>query len=233
MPVNVAVQRLPAIHDWPVRRNMNRKNLRILAAVIALTGLSLFFWRLAARPEESASPLPDPTQFTPNYAYDGIVLASTSMETSEESSILRGLLGVQIWKFAVKNTKPDVKVTYILELREKGKPVKTLFTQERGRLFSDGKLDDPTLSSLYLAILPLNNDLPEANKVKFILTGHGLSLTTVIDNPLKGTQGYQTPNSDSSQKDIPLLTGHFPLQGAGSSDRTLYLRLKTESGASS
>ncbi|MES2462175.1 MAG: hypothetical protein V4671_16440 [Armatimonadota bacterium] len=217
---------------------MQQKQWKTLAGITAAAGIAFFagtaYTRPVPAPQEAT--ILDPSMYIPNYAYDGLLLASAPMSSSEESGILRGLMGVQIFKFAVKKTKPISRVTYILELREKGKPTKVLSEHTKGPVRTDGVAQSnialPTLSNLYVAFLPLNKDLSEAEKIKYTIFGEGLSCTSVIDNPFKGATVSGSPDTIDNEKDIPLFSGSRTFVNPGSytyPDRTLYLRLKTVS----
>jgi hypothetical protein len=165
---------------------------RVFAVLVAIVACACACWMSFSRTAKTETvTLPDPSDYAPNYVYDGVILAPSTMKANEESSILSNLLGVGIAKFAAKTTKPNLMVTYNLELREKGKLVKRLDSHKMGPFGGDPK---PGLSSLYVAILPLNGSLSEADKIKVFLTSGGTSSASILDNPFKGAMSYGSPN---------------------------------------
>lgn len=206
---------------------MNRS--RFLAVGVAVIGCAYFAWTGYSPPAREATvavELRDPSNYSPNYTYDGIILASAPLESNEQSGIVSSLLGVYISKFSAKTTRSVPSVRYILELREKGKPVQQLVTSEFGPFGGDPK---PGLSSLYVAVLPVEGSLSEASKIKFAIFSGGVSNISVIENPFKGANSYGSPNGDPGGKDIPLWGARFVPDNDGSraTDRTLFLRLDT------
>jgi hypothetical protein len=127
-------------------------------------------------------------------------VSPVSIESSEESGILRSLLDVKIRKYAVKRLKSGLRVTYILELWEKGKPVKSL-RRLKGPRPVDGT--EAGLSYLWVAILPLNKSLTGAGEIKVSLSGVDIGVMTTIDNPFKAANDCDTTNGFSSQNDLP------------------------------
>jgi hypothetical protein len=213
---------------------MDRKKSRAFAVATAVTGAAFFIaagWTNYSRSAREPGAIPDPSNFSPNYPYGDVIVSPVSMESSEESGILRSLFDVQIRKYAVKRLKPGLRVTYILELWEKGKPVKSL-RRLNGPRPVDGTVAG--LSYLWVAILPLNKSLTEADEIKVSLSGIDVGVMTTIDNPFKNANGYDTTRGFSSQNDLPLVSGRIIRHDLYDStrytvtDRTLFLRLETE-----
>lgn len=211
------------------RAGVSMRKSRIFAVGIAVIGCAYFAWTGYSRPNREAAEaamLRDPSNFTPNYTYGGLVLASAPMEPSEQAGILGSLLGVYMKKFSAKTTRSIPSVRYVLELREKGKPVRELCKTQFGPFSGDPK---PGLSALYVALLPLNGSLSESDKIKFAVFSGGASSTSVIENPFKGANSYGSPNGDLGGKDIALWGARFVPNGDGSraTDKMLVLRLDT------
>lgn len=215
---------------------MNMRNAKVYMAFIAVVICALFGWilthqsmRSTAHNQQSASTtmeIPDPDFSSPHYSYDGLSLASAPLAINTDTALLTNMLNVQLLKFSAKTTKPNLIVTYILELREKGQPTKVISNFVLGPFGGSIK---PSFSNFYVGFLPLNGNLEDADKIKYQIMTSGLSELQVIDNPFKGCRYCGSATSDSSQKDIPLLSAHMSY-GAGSVERTLFLRLETKPG---
>jgi hypothetical protein len=96
------------------------------------------------------------------------------------ASELTNLLGVFVWKFDVALPEDVKKVNFHLEMQKKGELEKSLFGPGIDTFVS------PEIErEILVAIIPLNEDISNADKVRIKMNAFGVTASGIHDNPLK------------------------------------------------
>jgi hypothetical protein len=107
---------------------------------------------------------------------------------------LAGLLGVHVWKMNVLLPENIEKVNLHLEVKEKGKTSVKSFGPGITPLIRPGSPRE-----VLIAIIPLNEDISNTDKVRVIINAFGAIASGLADNPLKnmGIGGPTFPQKTS------------------------------------
>ena len=125
-----------------------------------------------------------------------------------KASELASLLGVYVWKLDVGLPDDTKAVSLHLEVQKKGETKKATF----GGGINNNFVTKDTEREILIAIIPLNDDLYNAEKVRLTMNAFGMISSTIADNPLKNL-GIGKPSLPEKNKD-----GTFSLIGGYKGD---------------
>lgn len=204
-----------------MKRRVPWFEVALLAGALVL-GLSVYKSLAPTTPDSI-----DPARVSPNYRFPGGVLAPVPVEWKGDSYLTAEMMNLQVWKFAMKRTGVAQQSKFQLEVREaktpgqKRKPPKVLWGQEMQPGF-DSKT---RRADLVVAMMPLQDDLNIAQKIKLRIGTGGVTYTIVVENPFRNySSGASTP---ASEPDIPLLgvRQYIDSDRIKTRDLTLFLKI--------
>jgi hypothetical protein len=156
---------------------MQKTKLWGMAAIVCFS--TYWGWRsLAQTTDPPAEPiqhsLTAPEKPATFVSRDGIKI--TPLEAQKDD--LAQILGMEMWKFNLVLPEPGMSLNCKLELRQKGKPAKTIT--------SVGLSADASERELLVALYTSNGPFERAPKLKYYLRWGGMYARDMVDNPLRG-----------------------------------------------